>query len=74
MERTGTLVTSGVGIGSTGGNGNDDTLLVFKGVRPDEFGQVFIEVERAAGSYAYLGLLEIVVRRPAKVSALPASF
>ena len=63
-ERSRTLVTSGLGIGSTGGNGNDDTVLELRRVHPDCFGQIFIELEPEVGSYAYLGILELVVRPP----------
>lgn len=63
------LVTSGLGIGSTGGNGNDDTVLELRRVHPDRFGQLFIELEREAGSFAYLGILELVVRPPRRSAA-----
>jgi lysophospholipase L1-like esterase len=69
-ERAKLLQTSGVGIGSGSYNGNDDTIVEFRRVVPDAFGQIFVEVERAAGAFAYLGLLELVVRRPRKM--LPA--
>lgn len=67
-ERSRLLQTSGVGIGGGGAyNGNDDRVATFRRVVPDEYGQVFVEVERTAGAFAYLGVVELVVRRPRSV-------
>lgn len=60
-----TLQTSGVGIGADGVyRGNDDEVAVAAGVRPDAFGQVFIDLTLRDGAFAYINALEIVVRRP----------
>lgn len=67
---TATLQTSGVGIGSVAGrNANDDEVLTFPAFRPDRFGQLFVDLRREAGSYAYLGVLELVVRAPREADA-----
>lgn len=65
------LQTSGPGSSGGGGLGNDDTVLCFERVRPDRFGQLFVDVERLAGSFAYLALLEIEVVRPLARQAPP---
>jgi len=54
-----TLQTSGTGAGS--GNGNDDTVVVFDGVLPDAHGRLHLDLSIAAGSYAYISLLELSV-------------
>ncbi len=55
------LQTSGAGIGSSGGNGNDDEISVVAGIRPDAFGQVFVDLDRLQGAFAYLNAMEIRV-------------
>ena len=60
-----TLQTSGTGIGSTGSNANDDDVAVVSGVRPDQFGQVWVDVTLKQGSYAYLNAMEVVASTPA---------
>lgn len=54
------LQTSGYGIG-VATSGNDDQLAVFSGVAPDGQGQLHIDVDKAAGAFAYLNLLELTV-------------
>ncbi len=57
-----TLVTSGVNIGSDGMyDGNDDEIARVYGVRPDAFGQVFVDLTLREGSYAYLNAMEMTV-------------
>jgi hypothetical protein len=58
-EGTATLTTSGTGIGSAGGDANDDEVAVISGVRPDQFGQVFIDLHLIQGSFAYINALQI---------------
>jgi hypothetical protein len=53
------LQTSGPGSGSSG-NGNDDDVAVVSGVRPDAFGQVWIDVTVIQGSYAHLNAMEVI--------------
>lgn len=65
-----TLQTSGTGTGSTGGNANDSRIAVVEGVRPDAFGQVFIDVGRLEGEFAYVGAMEILVSAPAPSSGV----
>ncbi|MBB5350203.1 hypothetical protein HNR46_000427 [Haloferula luteola] len=57
-----TLQTSGPSIGSNGTYaGNDDEVVVISGVRPDAYGQVFIDMLSVAGGFAYIGAMEVVV-------------
>jgi hypothetical protein len=53
------LQTSGAGAGS--GQTNDDSVVELTGLAPDAWGQLFLDLEVAQGSYAYLALLELVV-------------
>jgi lysophospholipase L1-like esterase len=55
-----TLQTSGGGAGATGGQGNDDDLVRFEGLRPDPWGQLFLDVSLAGPDYAYIGLIELI--------------
>lgn len=55
--RAGALVTSGTGVGTAGGNDGD--LVVLSGLRPDAWGQLYLDVQRTEGAYAYLSLLEL---------------
>lgn len=55
------LQTSGPGAGSEGRQGNDDDLVIFEAIEPDAWGQIFVDVSLATGSYAYLALLELEV-------------
>ncbi|MCP4038774.1 MAG: hypothetical protein GY733_17670 [bacterium] len=67
------LQTSGVGIGAAGSyNGNDDTIVELQRAAADEFGQMFVEVDKTVGAFAYLGILELVVRRPRNMPAATA--
>jgi len=60
---SGDLQTSGPGIGNNGDyNGNDDTILTLGPVTPDAFGQRFVDVEKIADAFAYVGIFELVVR------------
>ena len=64
--------TSGAGSSAGGGLANDDTIVVFRRLRPDRFGQLFVDVQRLSGSFSYLGILELVVRGPRSVQHAPA--
>lgn len=56
------LTTSGAGSGTAGnGTGNDDDLAVLQRLQPNRFGDLFLDVERLAGAFAYLGILELTV-------------
>lgn len=58
---TATLQTTGAGIGNDGiYNGNDDEFAQIANVQADSSGQAILDVSVAAGSFAYLGLMEIV--------------
>ncbi len=61
------LTTSGTGIGSAGGNNNDDEIAMISGIRPDAFGQVFIDLTLVQGSFAYINVMQVTA------SALPTS-
>jgi GDSL-like Lipase/Acylhydrolase family/PEP-CTERM motif len=66
-----TLKTSGVNIGVDGVyDGNDDEIASVFGVRPDAFGQVFIDVKVIQGSLAYLGIMEMTVATPEPSTAV----
>ena len=56
-----TLQTSGPGAGHLGGTTNDDDLAEFAGVRPDAWGQLFLDVSIDQGTYGYLSALELRV-------------
>lgn len=60
VRRTLTLQTSGTDIGADGVfDGNDDQALTIAGVRPDAFGQIFVDLTLIAGDYAYLNAIQI---------------
>ncbi|MCO6045061.1 GDSL-type esterase/lipase family protein [Aeoliella sp. ICT_H6.2] len=64
------LQTSGPGSAAAAGyNGNDNTVVEFHNVRPDEFGQIFFDLTLAEGSFAYLGAMEITANVPEPSSA-----
>lgn len=55
-----TLTTSGNNIGSNGiYDGNDSTIALLEGVRPDRFGQVWFDQTLIRGAFAYIGAMEI---------------
>ena len=59
------LETSGNNIGHDGAyDGNDNAFAEVRGIRPDRFGQVFVDVTLLAGSYAYINAMDVSVRRP----------
>lgn len=64
-RRTVTLRTSGAGIGAGGANINNNTVATVSGIRPDAFGQVFIDITLIQGSFAYLNAMEVVASTPA---------
>lgn len=54
------LTTSGNNIGANGVyDGNDDEIAEVLGVRPDAFGQIFVDMTLIQGSYAYLNAMEV---------------
>jgi len=57
--------SSGLNIGSDGAyDGNDDTTGVVCGMRPDAFGQIFVDVVLLEGNFAYINALELLVTLP----------
>lgn len=59
---TATLQTSGVDLGSDGVyDGNDSTVARVTGIRPTEFGEIFVDATLVQGDFAYLALLELKV-------------
>lgn len=55
-----TLQTSGSNIGADGAyDGNDDEIAVVSGILPNEFGEVFVDLTVAGGSFAYINAMEI---------------
>jgi len=67
-EHTATVQVSGPGLGAGGYNGNDDTVALVAGVRPDSWGQAFVDIRGAGGGqeWAVLNSLEVWVRPPPK--------
>lgn len=60
-----TLQTSGQNIGANGVyDGNESRVAEVFGIRPDRFGQVFIDVTLVQGSFAYLNAMEVTVAVP----------
>lgn len=72
-RKTALLRTCGNNIGADGAyDGNDDQVAMASGVRPDRFGQVFVDMTVASGRYAYLNAMRIVVApAPRTESSLP---
>jgi hypothetical protein len=67
---TAELQTSGTGISHDGTkNGNDSQIAVVSGIRPDAFGQVWIDLTVVQGSYAYLNAMEVLASPPAAPAA-----
>ena len=58
-EQAVSLQTSGTGIGSNGGNGNNDEVARLLGVEPDAFGQLFVDLTLLEGSFAHLNTMQI---------------
>lgn len=56
-----TLQTSGAGAGRNGATTNDDDVAVVRGVRPDAWGHVFLDVAIERGTYAYVSAFELSV-------------
>ena len=63
------LTTSGTGIGSAGGDNNDDQVAVISGIRPDAFGQVWVDLTLVQGAFAYINAMQITASNP--VTATP---
>ena len=64
-QATATLQTSGTDIAHGGiYDGNDDTFASLAGIRPDAFGQVFVDLTLLEGTYAYINAMDVVVRQP----------
>ncbi len=59
------LTTSGANISQDGTkHGNDNRIAVVSGIRPDAFGQVWIDLTVMQGSYAYLNAMEVIASAP----------
>ncbi len=64
------LQTSGQNIGANGiYDGNESGVAEVMGIRPDRFGQVFVDVTLVQGSFAYLNAMEVSVAVPEPTSA-----
>lgn len=72
---TTTLRTSGNNIGSDGiYDGNDSTIALLQGVRPDEFGRIWFDQTLLQGDFAYISAMEITaVPEPATATAAAAA-
>jgi len=61
-EGSATLQTSGLNIGSDGFyDGNDDSVASITAIRPNAFGEVFVDVNRISNSFAYVSIMEVTV-------------
>lgn len=65
-SNTGTtnLTTSGAGIGNAGADVNDDEVAVISGIRPDAFGQVWVDLTLVQGDFAYINAMKITASTP----------
>ena len=54
---SGTLQTSGAGIGAGGYNGNNNTILVSDTITPDAGGKIVLDMSVVEGGFAYLGCM-----------------
>lgn len=69
-SKSGVLQTSGVNIGVDGSyDGNDDEVVTIAGIRPDQFGQVFVDLTVRRGTFAYLNAMEVTVSVPEPTAA-----
>lgn len=59
------LQTSGAGIGDSGYDGNNDTVVVLPSIAPTPSGEIEVTVSVDTGGFAYLGILEIEEYTPA---------
>jgi lysophospholipase L1-like esterase len=64
-ERVVEIPTTGSAVGHSGYPGNDSTVGVLEDLRPDAWGQLYLDVEIVVGSFAYLNLLELEVQSSA---------
>jgi lysophospholipase L1-like esterase len=56
------LTTTGSNIGADGAyDGNDDTIATVGGIRPDAFGQVFVDLTVEQGTFGYINGFELAV-------------
>jgi hypothetical protein len=55
------LVTSGPDVGHGGYDGNDSEVAVLRDLAPDRWGQLYLDVQRLQGAFAYLSLVELEV-------------
>ena len=70
-----TLQISGADIGNDGiYDGNDSEITTISGIRPDEFGQIFIDLSGVTASSAYLNAMEIRVSVPEPSAAVSVFF
>ena len=57
-QRSAMVQTSGAGSGTLG-NQNDDTIIVLSQLRPNAFGQLFIDITLADSGMAYLNAMKV---------------
>lgn len=56
---SGTLQTSGAGIGAGGYNGNNNTVLVTDTIYPNSNGKIVLDLAVETGGFAYLGFMKM---------------
>ena len=67
-----TLATTGTNIGADGVyDGNDNEIAEIAGIRPDAFGQVFVDLTLVQGGFAYINAMELRVV-PLSIDIQPA--
>ncbi len=60
-----TLQTSGSDIGADGEyDANDDEIALISGIRPDPFGQIFVDLTLVQGRFAFLNAMRVSVSVP----------
>ena len=65
------LQTSGSNIGADGDyDGNDDEIALLTGIRPDPFGQIYIDLTLLEGRFAFLNAMQVSVTVPEPTTAV----
>lgn len=69
------LQTSGFRIGANGYDGNNDEVTLLASVRPDRFGQVFVDITLSEGAFAYINAMQVtaLVPEPSGTAATAAA-
>lgn len=60
-QREASVQTSGAGAGAGGGEGNDAVVTTLQNLRPDAWGNLFVDLQVTRGSYGYVNCMELIV-------------